>query len=172
MRSHPGRTSEVLKRREAAKFRHESGVEANTQTTIAKGSNNLSVTDVSEHLVRVCACQAIRPAASRLPPSGTSEYGRVGPQSAHNTTASCKFSCAPAVSKTYQHRRYRKLLSKCNFTASRRLRNSRYGYTIHPRDQQGAGRHVWRCSRNMQSRFPVHHVLKFFRLGSSPCFYP
>jgi len=40
--SHPGRASEVLKRREAAK-RHESGVEANTQPSpIGKGGSDLS----------------------------------------------------------------------------------------------------------------------------------
>ena len=48
MRSHSGRTSEVLKRREAAKRRHESGVEAKTQTVpIGKGSNGLSASTAS-----------------------------------------------------------------------------------------------------------------------------
>jgi len=60
VRSHPGRTQEVLKRREATKRRHESGVEADTQTsTTGQGSNDLSAAvvrkvTVSEHTVRVC----------------------------------------------------------------------------------------------------------------------
>jgi len=60
VRSHPGRTQEVLKRQEAAKRRHESGVEADTQTsTTGKGSNDLSAPVVrkvtmSEHTVHVC----------------------------------------------------------------------------------------------------------------------
>jgi len=41
VRSHPGRTSEVLKHREAAKRRHESGVEANTQTSLIGKRSNL-----------------------------------------------------------------------------------------------------------------------------------
>ena len=60
MQSHPGRIQEVLKRQEAAKRRHESGVEADTQTSpIGEGSNDLSAAvvrkvTVSEHIVRVC----------------------------------------------------------------------------------------------------------------------
>jgi len=83
---------EVLKRWEAAKRRHESAVEASTQTSpIGKGSNHLlalmgtavrNVT-VRDHLVRVCEWQRIRPAASRLPISRTSEYRQVQ-SSQHN----------------------------------------------------------------------------------------
>ena len=63
VRSHPSRTSEVQKSREAEKHRHESGVEANTQTLpIGKGSNGLSALKASairnvtvrKRLVRVC----------------------------------------------------------------------------------------------------------------------
>jgi len=63
VRSHSGRKSEVLKRREAAKHRHESEVEANTQTLhIGEGSNGLSASTASavrkvsvrKRLVRVC----------------------------------------------------------------------------------------------------------------------
>jgi hypothetical protein len=32
-------------------------------------------------------------------------------------------------------------------------------------DQEGAGRQLWRCSRNMHFRSPIHQVLKFFCLG-------
>jgi len=63
VRSHPGRTLEVLKHREAAKRRHESRVKANTHMSpIGKGSNDLSAltatavrkVTVTKHLVRVC----------------------------------------------------------------------------------------------------------------------
>jgi len=76
---------EVLKRREAAKF-NESAVKANTQTSpVGKGINHLLAlmgtavrkVTVRVHLVRVCEWQGIRPAASRLPISRTSEYGWV-----------------------------------------------------------------------------------------------
>jgi hypothetical protein len=88
----------VLKRREAVKRRHESAVEANTQTLpIGKGSNQLLAltgtavrkVTVRKHLLRVLERQGIRPAASRLPTSRTSEYGQVH---AHNTTDTLKFS--------------------------------------------------------------------------------
>jgi hypothetical protein len=87
---------ELLKRREAAKRPHESGVEATTQTSpTGKGINDLSEltataarkVTVREHQVRVCEWQGIRPAASRLPTAGTSEYGPVH-RSQHVT---CKF---------------------------------------------------------------------------------
>ena len=77
---------EVLKRREAAKRRHESVREANTQTSpIGKGSNHLLAlmrtavrkVTVGEHLVRVCGWRGTRPAASRLPISRTGEYRQV-----------------------------------------------------------------------------------------------
>jgi hypothetical protein len=48
---------EVLTRREAEKLRHESGVEANTQTSpIGKGSNELSalITKVKESRSKSC----------------------------------------------------------------------------------------------------------------------
>jgi len=63
VRSHSGRKSEVLKRREAVKRRHESEVEANTQTLpTGKESNGLSASTASavrkvtvrKRLVRVC----------------------------------------------------------------------------------------------------------------------
>jgi hypothetical protein len=62
LRSHPGRMQEVLKRQEAAKHRHEFGVEADFQTSpIGEGSNDLSAAvvrkvTVSEHIVCVCVC--------------------------------------------------------------------------------------------------------------------
>ena len=49
MRSHPARTSEMQKRQGAAKRRHESGIEANTQTSpTGKGRNDLSATAVKK----------------------------------------------------------------------------------------------------------------------------
>jgi hypothetical protein len=46
---------EVLTRRKARKFRHESGVEANTQTSpIGKGSNEALITKVKESRIKRC----------------------------------------------------------------------------------------------------------------------
>jgi len=57
VRSHPSRTSEVQKSREAEKRRHESGVEANTQTSsIAKVSNDLSSIAARQVTGSECAC--------------------------------------------------------------------------------------------------------------------
>ena len=62
VRSHPGRTSEVLKCREAEKRRHESGVDADTQTSpIGKGSNDFSaLTATAARKVCVCVCVRAR----------------------------------------------------------------------------------------------------------------
>jgi len=87
----------VLKRREVAKHRHESGVEANTLTSpIGKVSSDLSAltatavrkVTVREHLVRVCEWQGIRPAASRLSNSGSLSR----PTTRFNTTLTYKFT--------------------------------------------------------------------------------
>jgi len=82
----------VLKRREAAKRRHESGVDADTRRRPSESKvNDLSTLTAAaaaarEVCVCVCVCvrererereRRLRPAASLLPTSGTSEYGQV-----------------------------------------------------------------------------------------------
>jgi len=101
VRSHPGRTSEVLKRRESDKRRHQSEFDADTQTSpIGKGSNELSaLTATAARKVRVSEWRGTQPAARCQPTSGISEYGQEYPAQ-HNGHLQI-YSCASTVSKIY-----------------------------------------------------------------------